>query len=71
MYSAAKGWQSTAPIVATRLFERYLFVKQHPGWTYQDYDEATGGDVLLDAEFAKVEQAMMDKARKDAEDKHG
>jgi hypothetical protein len=57
--------------MATRLFERYLFVKQHPGWTYRDYDEATGGDVLLDAEFAKVEQAMMDKARKDAEDKHG
>jgi hypothetical protein len=51
--------------MATRLFERYLFVKQHPGWTYADYDAAAAGDIALDAEFSKVETAFMDKAKKD------
>jgi hypothetical protein len=65
LYAAAKGWQSTAPVMATRLFERYMFVKHHEGWTYADYDAAAAGDIALDAEFAKVEAAFMDKAKKD------
>lgn len=71
LYSAVRGWQSTAPVDAIRLFERYLFVKQHPAYTYAAYDAAAAGDIMLDAEFAKVEQAMMDKAKKDAEVEHG
>jgi hypothetical protein len=47
------------------LFERWLFVKEHPGWTYADYDAACAGDIALDAEFAKVYHAMLDKARAD------
>ena len=50
--------------MATRLFERYMFVKHHAGWTYADYDAATAGDIALDAEFAKVEQAFMEAAKK-------
>lgn len=64
LYAAAKGWQSTAPVMATRLFERYMFVKHHSGWTYADYDAAAAGDIALDAEFAKVEAAFMEAAKK-------
>ena len=46
------------------MFERWLFVKEHPGWTYADYDAASAGDIALDAEFAKVYKAMLDKAQK-------
>lgn len=50
---------------ATQLFERWLFVKEHPGWTYADYDAAHAGDIALDAEFAKIYHAMLEKAKVD------
>jgi hypothetical protein len=40
-----------------------VFVKQHSGWTYADYDAAAASDLLLDAEFAKVETALAQAAK--------
>ena len=51
--------------MAIRLFERYMFVKHHAGWTYADYDAAAAGDIALDAEFGKVEAAFMEQVKKD------
>ena len=59
LYAAAKGWQSTAPVMATRLFERYLFVKHHSGWTYADYDAAEAGDILLDKEYRSMMSGLL------------
>jgi hypothetical protein len=51
LYSALKGWSSTAPAAALRWWERAHFVNEHPGWTYRDYDEAEAGDILLDKDY--------------------
>ena len=55
--------------MATRLLERYLFVKSHTGWTYKDYDEAAASDIWLDGELAKVEAALIETAKETA--RHG
>jgi hypothetical protein len=39
------------PIKAARLFARYQFVNTHPAYTYEAYDRAKAGDILLDNEF--------------------
>lgn len=31
-----------------------MWVKEHPGWTYKDFDEMTPSDRLLHQEFEKM-----------------
>lgn len=50
-----------------RLYERWLFCKEHPAYTYAAYDAAKAGDIALDAEFGKVYLAMLDKAKNETE----
>ncbi len=33
------------------LFERYRFVTEHQGWTYEAYDRTAAADLLLHKEF--------------------
>ena len=51
-----------------KLYERWLFCKEHPAYTYAAYDAAHAGDIALDTEFAKVYQAMLDKLKAEAAD---
>jgi hypothetical protein len=63
------GMGHTAPRRAVQLAERAQFVKDHPGWTFQDYDNAAAGDIAFMREYEKMlhsaEQAAID-AVKDA-----
>jgi hypothetical protein len=45
------GWQDTAPAAAAAWFERCKFVHEHPAYTYEGYDRADAGDILLDRDF--------------------
>jgi hypothetical protein len=58
LFAALKGWQQTAPLTATRAWQRWLFVRER-GWTYEQYDACAAADLLLDAEFS----AMVDGLR--------
>lgn len=66
------GTRRTVPPKANRLAERAQFIKDHPGWTFKDYDEARAGDItfmreyetmLRQAELAAVRAAQEEAAR--------
>jgi hypothetical protein len=61
--------QHTAPVKALRLAERAQFVKDHPGWTFRDYDEANAGDILFMREFEKMLREAERKALEEAKAK--
>lgn len=61
------GQQRTAPAAAIQLAERAQFVKDHPGWTFADYDAAAAGDILFQQEYEKIlrecERQAIEKAK--------
>lgn len=57
---------STAPASAVRLSERAQFVKDHPGWTFEDYDNAAAGDILFMREYEKMIREAEHKALEEA-----
>lgn len=67
------GIQRKAPVQANQLAERAQFVKDHPGWTFTDYDTAAAGDILFMREYEKMLKAAEEKALKEAQERaeHG
>lgn len=61
------GQEPTAPIEAIRLAERAQFILDHPGWTFEDYDNAAAGDLLFLTEYQKMagarDRQLLEKAR--------
>jgi hypothetical protein len=47
--------------VAVQRWERFRWVEDHPGWTYDDYDNAKASDIGLAREFLRMMQPMTDK----------
>lgn len=66
------GMSRTAPLHATRLAERAQFVKDHPGWTFADYDNAAAGDIAFQRSYEQmlrgVEQKALEDAARDAQE---
>lgn len=60
------GMSRTAPGPAAKLAERAQFVKDHPGWTFADYDAAAAGDILFQVEYEKMRRGAERKALTDA-----
>lgn len=65
------GMASAAPRKALRLAERAQFVKDHPGWTFADYDAAAAGDIAFQREYERMRQEAerhaLEKARQEAD----
>ena len=45
-------------MATVRWFERQMFVEEHPGWTFRDYDEADAADILLNRDYRNMMQSL-------------
>lgn len=71
LYAAMLGMSKTVPEKANRLAERAQFVKDHPGWTFADYDTARAGDIAFMREYEKMLRAAERKALEEAKARNG
>lgn len=64
------GMSHTAPKAAVQRAERAQFVREHPGWTFADYDAAAAGDIAFQREYERMrtaaERHALEKAQQDA-----
>ena len=69
LWGCIMGIQRTAPVMANRKAERAQFIIDHPGWTFEDYDKARGGDITFLRDYEKMIRAAEDKALREAQEK--